>query len=160
MKKLFLILVTLLGALPLFSKTRNTVFNKEHMNVSVHSRYQLMLNTHGIYNDMLNSYSSVLTGVQVGFDTHQSDNNWWSKAYNYPSLALGFSYDNVAAGAKLKYYLAPQQTDKKIRLEKPGVLPSNHPFHYTSQIPSVKSHCLRMGSSIVFLQIFLIFAAL
>ena len=76
MKRLFLIFAALLGVLPLFSRERNTVFDKEHLNVSVHSRYQLMLDTHGIYKDMLNSYGSVLTGVQIGLDTHQSDNNW------------------------------------------------------------------------------------
>ena len=97
MKKLFLIISALLFALPGFSEERKTGFVKEHMNVSVHSRYQLMLDTHGIYNDMLNSYGSVLTGVQVGLDTHQADSSWWSNAYNYPSLALGFSYDNVGS---------------------------------------------------------------
>lgn len=97
MRRLFLTFAILLVTLPLFSRARNTIFDKEHLNVSVHSRYQRMLNTHGIYNDMLNSYGSVLTGVQLGLDTHQSDNNWWSNAYNYPSLALGFSYDNVGS---------------------------------------------------------------
>ena len=97
MKRLFFILAALLFALPGLSEERKTGFVKEHLNVSVHSRYQLMLNTHGIYNDMLNSYGSVLAGVQVGFDTHQSDNSWWANAFNYPSLALGFSYDGVGS---------------------------------------------------------------
>ena len=97
MKRLFFILAALLYILPGLSEERKTGFVKEHLNVSVHSRYQLMLNTHGIYNDMLNSYGSVLAGVQVGFDTHQSDNNWWANAYNYPSLSLGFSYDGVGS---------------------------------------------------------------
>lgn len=97
MKRLFFILAALLYTLPGISEERKTGFVKEHLNVSVHSRYQLMLNTHGIYNDMLNSYGSVLAGVQVGFDTHQSDNSWWANAFNYPSLALGFSYDGVGS---------------------------------------------------------------
>ena len=154
--------------------------------MSVHSRYQYMLDWHDIYNDMLDSSGFILTGIQVGFDTHPSDSSWWANAYNYPSLSLGFSYDNVgsmktkpgtsigdfynlylasefdffragifsvgpvpelgmsyttdkynprrnvvnqfigskvvanlAAGAKLKYYMAAQETDKKISLEKP-----------------------------------------
>ena len=48
-----------------------------------------------MYANMLDSYGSVLAGVQVGLDTHPSDSSWWSNAYNYPSLALGFSYDNT-----------------------------------------------------------------
>lgn len=95
MKKLFLVLFVLLGALPVFAGPGTTIFNKEHMNVSVHSRYQYMLDWHGIHNDMLYTYGSILTGVQVGFDTHPSDSSWWSNAYNYPSLSLGFSYDNA-----------------------------------------------------------------
>lgn len=74
MKKLFLVFFVLLGAFPAFSRPSNTIFNKEHINVSVHSRYQYML-------DWL--------------DTHPSDSSWWSNAYNYPSLSLGFSYDNA-----------------------------------------------------------------
>lgn len=97
MKRILLVFVALLAAMPVFSQKRNTIFDKEHMNVSVHSRYQHMLDWHGIYNDMLNSSGSVLTGVQVGFDTHPSDSSWWSDAYNYPSLSLGFSYDNAGS---------------------------------------------------------------
>ena len=70
MKRILLVFVALLATMPVFSQKRNTKFNKEHMNVSVYSRYQHMLDWHGIYNDMLNSSGSVLTGVQVGFDTH------------------------------------------------------------------------------------------
>ena len=76
---------------------RNTIFNKEHMNVSLHGRYQHMLDGHGLYERMLDSYGSGLVGVQVGFDTHPSDNNWWSNAYNYPSFSFGFSYDGTDA---------------------------------------------------------------
>lgn len=97
MKRLCIVLAALLVAIPVFSQTRNTIFNKEHMNVSVHSRYQHMLDWHGIYNDMLNSAGSVLTGIQLGFDTHPSDSSWWSYAYNYPGLSLGFSYDNAGS---------------------------------------------------------------
>lgn len=95
MKRLFLISIVLLGTLPVFSRPAKTIFNKDHMNVSVHSRYQYMLDWHGIHKDMLYSYGSILTGVQVGFDTHSSDSSWWSNAYNYPSISLGFSYDNA-----------------------------------------------------------------
>ena len=80
MKKLLLAFIVLSGTLPVFAGPGTTIFNKEHMNVSVHSRYQHMLDWHGIYNDMLNSSGSVLTGVQVGFDTHPSDSSWWSGA--------------------------------------------------------------------------------
>ena len=65
--------------------------------MSAYGRYQHMLDWHGIYNDMLETHESILMGVQVGLDTHPSDGNWWSNAYNYPSISLGFSYDNAGS---------------------------------------------------------------
>ena len=65
--------------------------------MSVHGRYQHMLDWHDIYNDMLQTHESVLMGVQVGLDTHPSDGSWWANAYNYPSISLGFSYDNAGS---------------------------------------------------------------
>lgn len=97
MKRLFLIVFALCVALPAISGTNNTIFNKEHLNVSVHGRYQHMLDWHDIYKDMLKTHESVLVGVQVGLDTHPSDCNWWANAYNYPSISLGFSYDNAGS---------------------------------------------------------------
>lgn len=97
MKRTLLIVAVILGTLSVSARSRNNIFNKEHMNVAVQARYQHMLNTHDIYNDMLNSYNSILTGVQVGFDTHSSDSSWWANAYNYPSISLGFSYDNAGS---------------------------------------------------------------
>ena len=95
MKRLTIIVITLLSAFPVLSATRNTIFNKDHMNISVHGRYQHMLYDSNMYMNVLDSYGSVLAGVQVGLDTHPSDSSWWANAYNYPSLALGFSYDNT-----------------------------------------------------------------
>lgn len=97
MKRLFLIVITLAVALPAVSGPKNTIFDKEHINVSVLGRYQRMLDWHGIYMDMLDTHGSFLTGVQVGLDTHPSDSSWWANAYNYPSLSLGFSYDNTGS---------------------------------------------------------------
>lgn len=97
MKRLYLIVIALSMALPAFSGPKNTIFNKEHINVSVHGRYQHMLDWHDIYNDMLETHRSTLMGVQVGLDTHASDGNWWANAYNYPSISLGFSYDNAGS---------------------------------------------------------------
>lgn len=79
------------------SERKSGIFNKEHLNVSVHGRYQHMLDGHRLYDRMLNSYGSGLVGVQVGLDTHPSDSSWWANAYNYPSLSLGFSYDGTSA---------------------------------------------------------------
>ena len=79
------------------SGPKKNIFNKEHINVSAYGRYQHMLNWHDIYNDMLETHESVMMGIQVGLDTHPSDNNWWSNAYNYPSISLGFSYDNAGS---------------------------------------------------------------
>ena len=97
MKRLFLIVFALCVALPAISGTNNTIFNKEHLNVSVQGRYQHMLDWHDIYKDMLKTHESVLMGVQVGLDTHPSDGNWWANAYNYPSISLGLSYDNAGS---------------------------------------------------------------
>ena len=97
MKRLFLIVVSLCVALPVIAGSKNTIFNKEHLNVSLHGRYQHMLDWHQIYNDILETHESVLTGVQIGLDTHPSDGNWWANAYNYPSISLGFSYDNAGS---------------------------------------------------------------
>ena len=97
MKRLFLIVMAMSMAFPAFSGPKNTILNKEHINVSVHGRYQHMLDWHGIYNDMLETHGSALMGVQVGLDTHASDGNWWANAYNYPSISLGFSYDNAGS---------------------------------------------------------------
>ena len=95
MRRLFATLAVLILSLPLFAdgKGRSSVFNKEHMNVSLHGRYTHMLDGHNMYRDILDTYGAGLVGVQVGFDTHPSDSSWWSNAYNYPHLALGFSYD-------------------------------------------------------------------
>lgn len=98
MKRLFLIVIFICMTLPAMSSgQKKSIFNKEHLNVSVHGRYQHMLNWHGIYEDILNTHESVLMGVQVGLDTHPSDGNWWANAYNYPSISLGFSYDNAGS---------------------------------------------------------------
>ena len=97
MKRLFLIVMAMSMAFPVFSGPKNTILNKEHINVSVHGRYQHMLDWHDIYNDMLETHRSTLMGVQVGLDTHASDGNWWANAYNYPSISLGFSYDNAGS---------------------------------------------------------------
>ena len=97
MKRLLFIVIALCAALPAMSGPKSSIFNKEHLNVSVYGRYQHMLDWHDIYNDMLETHESALMGVQVGLDTHPSDGNWWANAYNYPSISLGFSYDNAGS---------------------------------------------------------------
>ena len=97
MKRVILLAFVLLGALPALAGPKKSIFDKEHMNVSAFGRYQHMLDWHDIYEDMLDTCGSVLTGVQVGLDTHTSDSCWWANAYNYPSLSLGFSYDNAGS---------------------------------------------------------------
>lgn len=95
MRRISAVAVLLVLALPVFAEgqSKNGVFNKEHMNVSLHGRYTHMLDGHNMYKNMLDSYGSGLVGIQVGFDTHPSDSSWWANAYNYPHLAFGFSYD-------------------------------------------------------------------
>lgn len=102
MKRLFLTVISICLALPAMSDQRDTgqkstIFNKEHINVSAFGRYLHMLDWHDIYNDMLETHESTMLGVQVGLDTHPSDGSWWANAYNYPSLSLGFSYDNAGS---------------------------------------------------------------
>ena len=98
MRRIAVAVLLMLAAMQLPAAPRKaSIFNKEHMNVSVHGRYQHMLDGHGLYERMLDSYGSALAGVQVGFNTHPSDSSWWSNAYNYPSISLGFSYDGTGA---------------------------------------------------------------
>lgn len=98
MKRVVLVLSLLLAVVSVHAeKHKASIFNVDHMNVSVHGRYQHMLDGHSMYKDMLDSYGSCLAGVQVGFDTHPSDSSWWLNAYNYPSLSFGFSYDNTGS---------------------------------------------------------------
>ena len=98
MRKSALIVLLVLAAFTAYAGPRkSSIFNKEHMNVSVHGRYQHMLDGHNMYRDVADSYGSALAGVQVGFNTHVSDSSWWANAYNYPSLSLGFSYDNTGS---------------------------------------------------------------
>lgn len=97
MKRLSIIVIALCATLSVMAGPKGGIFNKEHINVSVHGRYQHMLDWHDIYNDMLETHESVLMGVQVGLDTHPSDRNWWANAYNYPSISMGFSYDNAGS---------------------------------------------------------------
>ena len=56
MKRLFLVVAVLYVAIPALSGPKSTIFNKEHINVSVHGRYQHMLDWHDIYNDMLETH--------------------------------------------------------------------------------------------------------
>ena len=68
MRRLVIILTALLCILDSDSLlARSKVFNKEHLNVSVHGRYQHMLDVHKLYDDMLHSYNSVLAGVQAHY---------------------------------------------------------------------------------------------
>lgn len=96
MKKLLLVISIIAATLNVSAQKRG-IFNKEHMNVSAHGRYCYMLDGHGLYENMLDSYGSALAGIQVGFNTHPSDSSWWANAYNYPSLSLGFSYDGTGS---------------------------------------------------------------
>ena len=97
MERLLTIALSLFVTISSMAGAKGSIFNREHLNVSVHGRYQHMLNWHDIYNDMLETHGSALMGVQVGLDTHPSDRNWWANAYNYPSLSLGFSYDGAGS---------------------------------------------------------------
>ena len=96
-KRISVVIVLLFAVFPVSSRQRKTIFDREHTSVSAYARYCHLLDGHGIYDKMLDSYGSVLTGIQVGFDTHTSDSSWFANAYNYPNLSIGFSYDNTGA---------------------------------------------------------------
>ena len=96
MKRAILVLLSLCAILPVSSQQRRTIFDREHTHVSGYARYNHILDGHGIYDKMVQSYGSMITGVQVGFDTHQSDSSWFANAYNYPNLSIGFSYENTS----------------------------------------------------------------
>ena len=73
MKRLFLIVIAIYATLPVMAGPKGSIFNKEHINVSVHGRYQHMLDWHDIYNDMLQTHESVLMGVQVWTHIRQTE---------------------------------------------------------------------------------------
>lgn len=94
----FLLLLLVSVSLPALAKSKNrSVFDKDHMNVSLYGRYCHMLDGHGLYKNMLDTYGSPMAGVQVGFATEPSDSSWWANAYNYPQLTFGFSYDGAGS---------------------------------------------------------------
>lgn len=96
-RKIIASVAVIMAATFVSSARQSSVFDKDHMNVSLHGRYTHMLDGHNMYRDMLDSYGTGLAGVQVGFDTHPSDSSWWAGAYNYPHLSFGFSYDATGA---------------------------------------------------------------
>ena len=99
--KIFLVVAAILTATFISGAQQANIFDKDHMNISVHGRYTHMLDGHNMYKNMLDSYGAGLAGVQVGFDTHASDSSWWAQAYNFPHLSFGFSYD-ATGGLKTK----------------------------------------------------------
>lgn len=95
MRKLLISLLLVLSASLSYGQKKSHIINKEHLNVSVHGRYSHLLNGHKLHDNLISTYGSATAGVQVGLDTHVSDSSWFSNAYNYPQLYLGFTYDNT-----------------------------------------------------------------
>ena len=97
MRKLAVIVLMLLAAVPL----RAQRFDKEHLSLYAGGRYSRLLDGHGMYDCLLDSYDTGGAGILLGIHAHPSDSSWWANAFNYPNLALGFSW-NHAGGLAFK----------------------------------------------------------
>ena len=91
MRRNLLIVLLLLTAAPLFAQRRGG----EHVSVYAGGRYSHILDGHGMYQDLVNTYDTGGAGVQVGFHSHPSDSSWWANAFNYPTAAVGFSWNHT-----------------------------------------------------------------
>ena len=92
MKRVCIIVFLLLAAVPL----RAQHFDKEHLSVYADGRYSHLLDGHGLYDRLLGSYDTGGAGFQLGIHAHPSDSSWWANAFNYPNLALGFSWNHCS----------------------------------------------------------------
>ena len=91
-RNLLIALLLLLAAVPL----RAQHFDKEHLSVYAGGRYSHLLDGHGLYDRLLNSYDTGGAGIQLGIHAHPSDSSWWANAFLYPNLALGFSWNHCS----------------------------------------------------------------
>ena len=73
--------------------------DREHLSIAAGGRFNHVLNNghHDIYGRLVASYDSPGAELQLGIDTHPADSSWWANAYNYPHLALGFSWNNTGS---------------------------------------------------------------
>lgn len=95
MRKAIITFTLLLSTLIAFGQKKTSIFDKEHLSISLHGRYSHLFNGHNLYENLISTYGSATVGVQVGLDTHVSDSSWFSNAYNYPHIYLGFTFDNT-----------------------------------------------------------------
>ena len=56
-----------------------------------------MIDGHGLYDEILESYDYALGGIQYGFDTHPEDSSYFAAAWNYPHFAIGLSFANMGS---------------------------------------------------------------
>lgn len=96
MKRVFAI-VSLILVLPVLASAQR--FDREHLSVAAGARFNHVLNNghHDIYGRLVSSYDSPGAEIELGIDTHPSDSSWWANAYNFPHLALGFSWNNTGS---------------------------------------------------------------
>lgn len=87
----------LLSALLALSISLGLSAQDSRHNISGFSRWSHVLDGHGIYDEILESYDYALGGIQFGFDTHPSDSSYYASAWNYPHLALGLSFANMGS---------------------------------------------------------------
>ena len=71
--------------------------NREHLSIGAGGRYSHILNGHNIYSDLLDSHNYGIYDINVGLTTHPKDNNWYERAYNYPTFGIGLSYARMGA---------------------------------------------------------------
>ncbi len=93
MRSPLIILALLLGSLGASAQT----WDREHLSVGAQGRYSHVLDGHGLYERLLDSYDYDLYGVSLGLSTRPEDGGWFERAWNYPSFGLGFSYARMGS---------------------------------------------------------------
>ncbi len=66
-------------------------------NIMGFARWSHVIDGHGIYDEILQSYNYPLGGIQFGFDTHPKDSSYYASAWNFPHFALGASFANMGS---------------------------------------------------------------
>lgn len=66
-----------------------------HLHLGAHGRWNRPQDTHGLYRDLLNAYNYGSAGLTLGLQTLPEDENWFSRAFNYPTYGVGVQYNGM-----------------------------------------------------------------
>ena len=71
--------------------------DREHLSISADGRYSHVLNGHHIYSNLIDTHNYGIFDAKVGLSTLPKDNNWFERAFNYPTFGIGLSYARMGA---------------------------------------------------------------